>query len=139
MGMQLVVEQPVAADAFRVYAGWTSAAALATWWWPHIPDTTYEVDARVGGRYEIRSHAAGIGARGKFLELDEPRLIRMTWNWMNDDVSTVEEEVRIAFTPTPDGTLVTLTHELDDIAGEGEDLRQGWYDVLTRLAQTARE
>lgn len=139
MGMQLVVEQQVAADPTRVYAGWTSAAALAAWWWPHIADTTYEVDARVGGRYEIRSAAAGIGARGEFLELDEPRLIRMTWNWMNDGISAVTEQVSVAFTPTPEGTLVTLTHELDEAAGDGEDLRQGWHDVLARLAQTLRE
>ena len=138
MGARLVLEQPVPADPSRVYAAWTSADGLALWWWPHIPDTIYEVDARVGGRYEIRSHAAGIGARGKFLELNVPHLIRMTWNWMNDGVSVVEEEVRVAFAPAPDGTLVTLTHELSPIAGDGEDLRQGWHDVLARLAETAR-
>ena len=54
----------------------------------------------------------------------------MTWSWMNDGVSAVVEEVRIAFTPTPGGTLVTLTHDLDEAAGDGKDLRQGWHDVL---------
>ncbi len=138
MGAQLVIEQPVLAAPARVYAGWTSADALARWWWPHIPDTAYEVDARVGGRYDIRSSEVGIGARGEFLELDEPRLIRMTWSWMNDGVSAVVEEVRIAFTSTPEGTLVTLTHDLDEAAGDGKDLRQGWHDVLARLAETSR-
>lgn len=136
MGATVVLEQPVPAEPSRVYAAWTSADGLARWWWPHIPDTIYEVDARVGGRYEIRSDSAGIGARGEFLELDEPRLIRMTWNWMNDGVSE-EEEVRVAFAPTPDGTLVTLIHQLSPIAGDGEDLRQGWHDVLARLAEAA--
>ena len=139
MGTQLVLEQPVAAEPSRVYAAWVTSDRLARWWWPHIPDTLYEVDARRGGRYEIRSDVAGIGARGEFLELDEPRLIRMTWNWMNDGVSEVEEEVRVDFAPTPDGTLVTLTHQLADSAGDGEDLRQGWHDVLARLAETVRE
>jgi len=135
MGAKLVVDQAVAADPARVYAAWTSAEDLARWWWPHIPDTTYEVDARVGGRYQIRSSSAGIGAGGEFLELDEPRLIRMTWSWMDDGVSQVEEQVRVGFAPIPDGTLVTLIHELSPLAGDGEDLRQGWDDVLARLAE----
>ena len=137
MGATVVLEQPVPAEPDRVYAAWTSADGLARWWWPHIRDTTYEVDARVGGSYDIRSEAAGIGVRGEFLELDEARLIRMTWNWMDDGVSQVEERVRVGFAATPDGTLVTLTHELSPLSGDGGDLRQGWHDVLARLAETA--
>lgn len=136
MGATLVLEQPVAAEPARVYAAWLSADGLARWWWPHIPDTTYDVDARIGGRYEIRSELAGIGVRGEFLELDAPSLIRLTWNWMDDGVSTIEQQVRVDLTPTPDGTLVTLTHQLADSAGDGDDLRQGWHDVLARLAGT---
>ena len=139
MGATLVLDQPVAAEPAQVYAAWVSAGALSRWWWPHIPDTAYNVDARIGGRYEIRSEAAGIGVRGEFLELDEPHRIRITWNWMDDGISEVEEQVRVDFGPTPDGTLVTLTHELADTSGDGDDLRQGWHDVLARLAGTAGE
>ena len=138
MGRQLTVEQPVAAAPDRVYAAFTSADALARWWWPHIPDTTYEVDARDGGRYEISSDAAGIGVRGAFLELDEPRVIRLTWSWMDDGVAGAEEEVRVGITPTPAGSLVVVTHELDESSAIGEALRQGWHDVLTRLAEIMR-
>lgn len=136
MSNHLVVDQRVDADPAQVFAAWTSAEGLAAWWWPHIADTAYEIDATVGGRYEISSDAAGIGVRGEFLEIDEPRAIRLTWCWMNDGVSEVEEQVRVAFTPLRRGTQVTLTHELAEIAGDGEDLRQGWEDVLARLAQT---
>ncbi len=139
MGGQLVVEQPVAAEPAQVYAAWASADGLSRWWWPHIPDTTYEVDVRIGGRYEIRSEAAGIGVRGEFLELDPPKLIRLTWNWMDAGVSKYEEHVQVDFTATPDGTHVTLTHQLADSSGDGDDLRQGWQDVLARLAGTAGE
>ena len=139
MGATLVLDQPVAAAPAQVYAAWVSADGLSHWWWPHIPDTIYDVDARIGGRYKIRSEAAGIGVRGEFLELDPPKLIRLTWNWMDDGVSAVEEHVRVDFTPTPDGTLVTLTHQLADSSGDGDDLRQGWRDVLARLAGMAGE
>ena len=139
MGATLVLDQPVAAEPAQVYAAWASANGLSRWWWPHIPDTTYNVDARVGGRYEIRSAAAGIGVRGEFLELDLPHSMRITWNWMNDGVSGVEEHVTVDFTPTREGTLVALTHQLADSAGDGDDLRQGWHNVLARLAGTVGE
>jgi len=134
---KLVLEQAVSAPPDRVYAAWASATGLARWWWPHIPDTTYEVDARAGGTYEIRSEAAGIGVRGEYREVDEPRLIRMTWTWLDDGVSEPEEQVRVAFVPAGSGTLVTVIHELSAQSGDGADLRQGWHDVLTRLAATA--
>ena len=139
MGAQLVVEQEIAAEPERVYAAWVSADGLSRWWWPHIPDTTYDVDARIGGRYEIRSEAAGIGVRGEFLELDSPKLIRLTWTWMDEGVGKDEEHVQVDFTATRDGTVVTVTHELADGAGDGDDLRQGWHDVLARLAAKAGE
>ena len=138
MGRRLVVEQLVTVAPDRAYAAWTSADALSTWWWPHIADTSYEVDARAGGRHEIRSETAGIGVRGAFLELDEPRLLRMSWTWMDDGLGGTQEEVHIGFRPTPEGCLVTVTHDLDESSGDGEDLRQGWHDVLARLAKGTR-
>ena len=135
-GRELVVEQQVAAPPEDVFAAWTSADALARWWWPHIADTTYEVDARPGGRYEIRSEAAGIGARGEFLEMDEPHSLRMTWIWLGPGVPAPEEQVAAEFERHEAGTLVTLRHFLDPIAGDGDNIRQGWTDVLARLAGT---
>ncbi len=133
---ELVVTQAVRADPAETFAAFTSADALARWWWPHIGDTTYAVDPRVGGTYDIRSQVAGIGVRGEFLELDPPRLIRMTWKWVDDGVSGLGENVSIAFAPGGDGTLVTVTHVLAAGSGDGDDLRQGWHDVLERLARS---
>lgn len=134
MGQELVVEAHVAAEPALVYAAWTSAEALAEWWWPHIPDAVYRIDAREGGHYDIRSEAAGIGAQGEFTDLDPPRSIRMTWRWMTDGVSAVEEKVLVAFAPAAGGTRVRVQHDLADIAGSGEDIRQGWDAVLERLS-----
>ena len=131
---ELLVTGEVRADPSTTFAAFTSAAALARWWWPHIPDTTYAVDARVGGAYEIRSQAAGIGVRGELLELDEPHFIQMTWIWLDGAEEGPTEEVRVGFTERGDGTLVTVEHSLAPASGDGSDLRQGWESVLGRLA-----
>jgi uncharacterized protein YndB with AHSA1/START domain len=138
MGARAVVEQHVPADAAAVYAAWTDADRLARWWWPHLPDTRYVLDAREGGGYLIETDAAGIGIRGEFVELDPPRLIRFTWTWLNRGVPVVEEPVSVTFQPQRDGTLVTVTHELADLPDHAENIRIGWEDVLGRLGRLFR-
>ena len=123
------------ATSQQVFDAFTQADLLAQWWWPHIADTTYALDARTGGAYEIRSQMAGIGVRGQFVALQPPSHIRLTWNWLNDGVSEVEEAVDLHFEPADNGTALTLTHYLSPQAGDGASLRQGWSDVLGRLAK----
>lgn len=132
MSDRLVAEQLVPADPTQVHAAFTSADALARWWWPHLPDTTYAVDGQTGGAYEIRSAAAGIGVRGNFVALDPPTSIRMTWIWLDDDREVEPEDVAIDVEPVAGGTLVRVTHEC---VANADDLRQGWVDVLARLAR----
>ena len=132
MSDSLVAEQLVPADPTQVHAAFTSADALARWWWPHLPDTTYAVDGQTGGAYEIRSAAAGIGVRGNFVAPDPPTSIRMTWIWLDDDREVEPEDVAIDFEPVAGGTLVRVTHEC---VANADDLRQGWVDVLARLAR----
>jgi uncharacterized protein YndB with AHSA1/START domain len=103
-----------------------------------MPDTRYELDARVGGSYLIQSDEVGIGIRGRFTELDPPRLIRFTWTWLNRGVPVVEEPVSVTFQPQRDGTLVTVTHELADLPDHAENIRIGWEDVLGRLGRLFR-
>jgi uncharacterized protein YndB with AHSA1/START domain len=131
---RIVVEQLVPREPAAVHAAFTSTDALARWWWPHIPDTTYAVDGRTGGSYEIRSAAAGIGVRGEFTALKPPTSIRMTWIWLDEDRPSDSEDVAVDFEPVAGGTLVRVTH---DCAANGDDLRQGWVDVLARLAGTS--
>lgn len=123
------------ATSQQVFDAFTQADLLAQWWWPHIPDTTYALDARAGGLYEIRSQMAGIGVRGQFVALQPPSHIRLTWNWMNDGVSEVEEAVDLHIEPADNGTTLALIHYLSPQAGDGASLRQGWNDVLGRLAK----
>ena len=135
MNPPVVLTQRVPAPPATVFAHWTKAELLATWWWPQWPDTTYEVEARVGGAYRIRSDGAGFGAHGIFTELDEPHRIAMTWVWETGDETSPEDTVSVDFAEHDGGTLVTVTHVVVAAGEDTSGLRQGWIDVLARLAQ----
>jgi uncharacterized protein YndB with AHSA1/START domain len=135
----VVLTQRVPAPPAPVYAHWTDAELPATWWRPQWPDTTYEVDARVGGAYRIRSDGAGLGAHGIFTELDEPHRIAMNWVWEIGDETSPEDTVSVGFAEHDGGTLVTVTHAVVAAGEDTSGLRQGWTDVLARLAELSED
>lgn len=120
-------------DAFDA---WVDPTRLATWWWPHLSDTTYAVDAREGGTLAIGSPTAGIGVRGEFLAVEPASLLRFTWNWVNDgEVAATAggDVVEVRFAAVDNGTEVTVEHTSDEhVTGGGAE--QGWNDVLDRYA-----
>jgi uncharacterized protein YndB with AHSA1/START domain len=128
----ITMTQEVAAPPDRVFEAWVDPERLASWWWPHLPDTTYDLDARVGGGYVIRSRSAGIGVHGIFEVLDPPDRLELTWVWEDDGLDGPAERVTVEFRGTDHGTLVTVRHTTE-AAGAG-GFRQGWTDVLERLA-----
>lgn len=130
------LDRHVNAPVDAVWRAWTTCEGLATWWWPQLPDTTYEIDARVGGSYRFESKAAGIGARGDFTVVDEPKRLEMSWLWIGGDEPEVPDQVRVEFRPDGRGTAVTVTHWVNQPGDTGDGLRQGWGDVLDRLAVT---
>ncbi len=136
MDATIVVERPITAIPARLYAAFLDADELARWWWPHLPDATYRVDPRIGGSYEIRSEAVGIGVMGEYQELEPDRRILMTWHWLDEGVPQAPEVVAVEFVPQDDGrTVVVVTHELAEPARDGDDIRRGWEDVLDRLTK----
>ena len=58
---ELVVEQLVAAPIADVWVAWTTVQGLARWWWPHWPDTVYEMEAMPSGRWSARSEEGETG------------------------------------------------------------------------------
>lgn len=134
MTHELVITQHVPAPPPEVYAAWLTPEGLSRWWWVAIGDTTYAVDGRVGGAYAVRSRAAAMGVQGIFTRLEEPRLIEMTWTWLDGDVAGPEEVVRVDLAAQDDGTLVTVTHQVARADGV-ESYRQGWVYVLGNLAR----
>lgn len=127
--VELVVTQHVPASVDAVWRAWTSAEGWARWWWPHWPDTRYEVDARPGGAYLARSESAGVGVEGRFVALDPPRALELTWRWDGEDD---EDRVIVELKTQAAGTLVTVRHHT--VPGGVDDYRQGWEFVLRNLA-----
>jgi len=128
----------------RVFAAWTDVAQLARWWWPQLAGTTYDVDARPGGRFRITSPAIGATVWGVFTEVDHPRRLVFSWNWEDDadpDAvvdAGVADTVVVTFEPRDDGTLVTVAHTSTTHVPDG-GAEQGWNDVLDRLVRVARD
>ncbi|HEX4688537.1 MAG TPA: SRPBCC domain-containing protein [Nocardioides sp.] len=132
----ITIRRTVSSAPDRVFAAWTDVAQLARWWWPQLAGTTYDVDARPGGRFRIQSPVIGATVSGVYTEVDPPRRLVFTWVWEDDDEPqpAVEDSVVVTFEPTDDGTLVTVAHTSTAHVPEG-GAEQGWNDVLDRLVR----
>lgn len=90
-----------------------------------VPDGAFAVDI------------AGFRARGSFLEVDRPRLVTVSWGFVESEtlppgVSTVSFEL----TATDSGTRVEVTHAgLPE--GEVPGHAAGWKNFLPRLIRAA--
>lgn len=90
--------------------------------------------ARRGDQYRIGSVQAGIGARGMFERVDEPRQLVFSWVWITGSGEEPEDRVTIGSADLGnDTTRVVVAHEM--ASGDSGDYRQGWGDVLGRLGE----
>ena len=132
----ITIARIVAATPERVFAAWTDAEQLAAWWWPQLDGTTYDVDARLGGRFRIHSSGIGATVTGVYTEVEPPRRLVFTWSWEDEGEpeAVVEDTVVVTFEPDDGGTLVTVAHTSVAHVPEG-GAEQGWNDVMDRLAR----
>ncbi len=135
----ITLTRRVAASPERAFAAWTDVEQLAAWWWPQLAGTTYDVDARPGGRYRIDSPAIGATVTGVYTEVDPPRRLAFTWVWQDaGEPVSVEDTVVVTFEPDDEGTRVTVAHTSSEhLPGGGAE--QGWSDVLDRLVRVCAE
>jgi uncharacterized protein YndB with AHSA1/START domain len=125
---------PAAPD--QVFAAWVEADRLATWWWPQLAGTTYDVDARPGGAYRIQGPAIGATVSGVYTEVDPPRRLVFSWVWQDDgEPASGADTVVVTFEPDGDATTVTVDHASAEHVPDG-GAEQGWSDVLDRLVQS---
>lgn len=147
-------EIEIAAPPDRVFKALTDAKQLFTWWGaePSVELSTFEMDARKGGKYlyrckpkagadfgevgeQLKKQGSGeFICHGEVLEIDPPRLLVWSWiaNWHeHPDARTT---VRWELTPTKTGTRVRVTHSgLVQEPISRKDYGQGWVGVLQLL------
>ena len=139
----IVSEIQVAAPAERVFRALTDAGELQRWFGsPECPLKSWQMDARVGGRYSYATEKGSIvvngvdrfECHGEILECDPPRLLVYTWigNWHDDPTSPTT--VRWELTPKGNGTYVRVTHSgLSDLPVARKDYSGGWPGVVEQL------
>ena len=134
----ITVSRTVPAPPDQVFAAWVEVDRLATWWWPQLAGTTYDVDSRPGGRYRIHSPAIGATVSGVYTEVDPPRRLVLTWVWQDDgEPESGEDTVVVVFEPDGAATTVTVAHTSAEHVPDG-GAEQGWSDVLDRLVGVAQ-
>jgi uncharacterized protein YndB with AHSA1/START domain len=139
----IVSEIQIAAPPERVFKALSDAGELARWFGsPDYPTKSWQMDARVGGRYEYSTGKGSVAVNGvsafechgEILECDPPRVLVYTWiaNWHDDTAQRTV--VRWELTPKQGGTHVKVTHSgLASLPVARKDYSGGWIGVVEML------
>jgi uncharacterized protein YndB with AHSA1/START domain len=117
----------VAAEPERVFAHFTDARALVRWMGDYAV-----VDPRPGGEFMVDIN--GVPVRGRFLEIDPPRRLVVSWGHAGSELLPPgSSSVEVTFEPAGDGTNVRVVHRgLPEFEATAHAL--GWPHFLARLA-----
>ncbi|MGJ6979648.1 SRPBCC family protein [Aestuariimicrobium soli] len=129
----MVIEVVVPLSVQDLWTLCTTEDGLSQWWWPHLRDTTYQIDPRPFHRYRFASAAAGIGVHGDYIVVEKFGALEFSWIW-EDDGPPVTDHVRVTFTPRGRKTAVRITHTMTEPSPAGrQDYLTGWHDTVDRL------
>ncbi len=127
------VSRKFAHSAEAVFDAWLNPAIAGKFLFatPTGVMKTVEIDARVGGRFNIVETRDGEDAvhEGEYLEIDRPRRLVFSFG---DNIAFPTTTVTVEIVGTPGGCELTLTHEgvLEDYA---ERTHGGWTMILDSL------
>ena len=125
------------APAEAVFDAWLDPRMAARWLFA-TPDgemVRVDIDARVGGRFEIVERRGGeeVLHTGIYEEIERPR--RLAFTLRVPLYSATSERVTIAIAPTDGGSELTLAQGVPEgAAASAERIEQGWGKVLDGLA-----
>ena len=130
--LEFTIDAPVAV----VWDAWSSADALAAWWWNHWADVTISADVRPGGAYRIDAPAHGFTVSGEYLVVEPRHRLAFTWVWTDEDGALRDEAVDVTFSESGSGSALVIRHTGPwGTSGPAESYRQGWDFVLAELAR----
>ena len=111
----------------RVYAAWVSSDTVIP------PATSMDIDAVVGGHYRlfVRDDQWDVYNEGRFLEVEENRHLRYTWEWNGDGKVT---EIDVRFGDSPACTRLTLVHSGFTERDTADRHSAGWDAYFDGLA-----
>lgn len=125
-----VIIQAAPETVFRFF---TDTARWARWW-----GAGSRIDARPGGRVVIR-YPDGTEAAGEVVSVEPPTRIEFTYGYVSGKlIPAGGSRVTIQLEPLPDGTQLTLTHDVADAAVRDEHV-QGWRYQLSRFANVVAD
>lgn len=125
----------------RVFRAWTDPAVITRWWSPE-DDIAVDVlnwDLTPGGawRFGYRFPSGQIiHVTGRFLTIDPPRALALTWTWEPPDVHAgIETRVVVTMSERDGATTVEVVHEQFPNAESRDRHDAGWTGTLDRLQE----
>lgn len=134
-GQTVTIRRMLAASREEVFDAWLDAQGMGEWMRPNlVTNCAVELEPRVGGHFRIimTQPDATFVNTGEFRVLDRPAKLQFTWvssRWAYEEtLVTVELHQRQA------QCELILTHERFPLEHSGEQLVNGWTQILEKLS-----
>jgi uncharacterized protein YndB with AHSA1/START domain len=135
--LTLEIQRVIAAAPSVVFAAFSTADELATWWGPEgFTVASLEFNPRVGDSYRIEMQPPEgnpFYLTGEFREVNPPARLAYTFVWEDPDPDDVETLVELSFRDLGESTEVILAQGPFKTEARRELHRNGWTDSFDKL------
>lgn len=126
--MQLVKSYYLPFPCKQVYALWVSSDTVIP------PATSMDIDPQVGGHYRLTIDTPEFNSsnEGVFSFVEPCSRLKYSWEWNSDGEAT---EIDVKFSPTDQGTLVSIVHSGFATQQSADMHSQGWDRYIEGFQQ----
>ena len=132
---ELTLNKRCNAPVARVFAAWSTADMIKSWFGPGtVVVTEAQVDFRVGGLYRlVMRHDDGAThiVYGTYRQIVPNERLRFSWQWEGSEAVT---EVELTFRAADQQTDLTLVHRELPTEESRDKHNEGWQGCLVKLA-----